>query len=119
MAEISIAQYIAANTDLVLGADLFLAYLPEDTSNGVVVRTLFSDDNSDGLAIHYIFVIIIYENYEDAKTLANSIKTLMKNHRGTTGSTWSVKDKVVSRWLGQDNIKRNIFEVSFQIVDEE
>lgn len=117
--EQTLTQFIAANTSLVEGTDLFIDETAAEEKNCVLIKAFNAVSSYTGIEVFDITIIICDLVYDTARSLAETIKTLFDGKRGIGESSWGTIGNIVSRYDGTDTLKRTIYSVAFKIGKQE
>lgn len=114
--EQTLAEYIADNSTLSLGTDLFLATLVSGTEEGVIVRFERLLGSDAGLFFRNVELLIMFKDYVAANNMFHTLFTLFEARRGTLEGTWTVRSEVLGSYEGIDkNFDRHVFRLNFEI----
>jgi len=114
MVEEDVANYIAMNTSLVTGTDLFLNQLPANTPEGAAVRVIRSPKPWGNLTTTLISIFIFYNSFVTNRNLVDSLVILFNDYRGSLGS-WSISGQVSWSNYGKDDYDRYVTSVNIEI----
>ena len=100
MIEHDIAQYIADNSNLVLGTDLFADHLPAGTDYGVYVKLTNESYDEGSLVAATVNVFVTYSSYYETRSVANTIADLLTAMKGT--GAWATGGRAMIDNYGQN-----------------
>jgi len=113
MIEHTIAQYIAANSEHVLGEDLAAYDLPEGAEEGLFVR-MSSEQYSFGALVNaFVTIFITYDGYYKTREVADEVRALMVAMKGLDG--WTTGGDVTVTSLGENKDGYCLFSVVSRI----
>lgn len=113
MVEETIAEYIAAQTAFATGTDIFLATLPTETREGIVIRLIRDVVAWGRLTFGFVTILLFYQDYPTARANQDTISALMDNYRGSLDGSWAVAGEVEAENLGLDSLNRYVTSVNF------
>lgn len=115
MVEETIATYLASNTSLTKGVDLFLADFPPSTREGVVLRLLNIKETSGTLAQANLIIMVFKKDYITGRDLSLTIISTLNNVRGSLDGSWTPFNEIKFNDYGKDELDRYNFTVSCPI----
>jgi hypothetical protein len=115
MVESTVAEFIADETSFVLGEDIFLSDLFEDTREGLAIRFERNLDAVGKLSQCALNIFLMYYDYTVCRGHVETLTELFDSSRGTEDGSWTVADEVISEYCGKDPIGRYVFVVGLKI----
>lgn len=115
MAESDVISYLATQCSLVVGTSLFCGSIPETLKSGIALRTVQEVDISENLEDDAMAVIVVDYDYTTGDTAAIAIKTALESRRGLSENSWTTIGNVIKTYVGVDDLRRNVFEIQFQV----
>jgi len=115
MVESTIAEYIADETSLVLGEDIYLSELFEDDREGLSVNFGHNLDADGKLSYCSLNIFLFYYDYVVCRGHVDTLTALFDSARGTTDGSWTVAEEVSSQYLGKDQAGRYVFSIGLKI----
>ena len=99
----------------VKGTDLFLANLPQGTSEGVAVKTSGEISDDGALDVVTLSVVVVYNDNSMALENARAIKNKLKADVGRLGSSSATMLPITLTGYGTDELGRQIYAVTAQV----
>lgn len=115
MLEETIANYIAGNTSLVTGTDIFLHSFPEGFEEGVIVRCGNEVASFEPLRNNSTRLLIFYRDYIDSRNIVEVLMVLLNSKRGTLDGTWTITGELNTEELGEDQEGRFGFSIELSL----
>jgi len=116
MVAVTIANYIADNTNFALGTDIFMFNLPSTEHEGIVIAPGFIFGDFSDFRKQTLDILCYYRNPNTCDTNSLIILDLMDNMRGTAHSaSWCVSSTIESRSIGKDQYGRYVRYITCEI----
>lgn len=93
-------DYIEANTDFIIGGDLFQGKLPDTNTNGVIVSHSGGYENDTNLMALTVHFASHYNDYDTANDRLEVIYNLLANSNGLTIASGYIFNSVPLKLVG-------------------
>lgn len=113
--EEDIATFIANNTSLSLGSDIYLHNLPEDDGQGLAVKPIRHVQNFGAGQTTRFGIFFLYKNWVSEKSKIDTIVNLFEDKRGKISSSWAIKGEIETQYFGMDEYDRYISTILINI----
>lgn len=104
----TLAQYLADNTSLILGDSLWLHNIPENDTEGCIVKRIKLLQNFGTLQNTRFAIFFFHKSWTSQENLLATAADLFMNLYGLTDASWGISDEVETQDFGIDEFDRYI-----------